>query len=228
MSSSPASASNPRNQRHRDGWQLGQRVALTARDGNRLLAEVLVDKGRRRSGRILIGCALSAAIFFWLSIAGVTQARNDYASLRGRTVLPLLLPGLVIDLPGLVREQIPSRPVRHWTAIVTSDTCPACQRIVKPLCDFISQEIPPDPTIGWVAVSFDGAILPSALKQCVATQDGSRAIDVVTVRNVTEFGAATGVLGTPSILILDAQFMLRRHVSAYSLADLKNFFKEGR
>jgi hypothetical protein len=131
---------------------------------------------------------------------------------------PFFLAGLKLDFgPSVVfsdgRSALADGPYASRRVLfVTSDTCAFCRDIEREWCRAIA-EVTLLATDELVFVTLQGSSIPDTLVACAKRVNTPANLVVARVRDVVGFGARTGILGTPTLLLIASDGSLVRSSS---------------
>jgi len=183
-------------------------VALDVEPYGRLEWGVLVLRVSESCRRLLPYVAFAAVGLFWGESNYLKSTSRALAVMATKRHSPVLLAGLRLDPASTLQPPI------DWSAqqnakndklvlIVTSDDCSFCRQAEAAMCGFLRSGSMPAKA-GLVLVSFGGREIPDRLARCAAEAGvaGPAAISNVTAK--LAFSVRTGILATPSVLVLDS------------------------
>jgi hypothetical protein len=162
---------------------------------------------------VMVVAALAAAAGFWVSLWKFDAAKAEFAAAYAGRRPPHLIAGLRLRIPELTKA-IPGLAATDGRGVfnrrlvlVTSDACRFCLEVVPAWCAQL-QHHTFQPTEQIVAVSIDGRAIPERLLACA---QGQRvAVAAAEVLDVGAFGARTGILSTPYMVLMDADWRIVR------------------
>jgi len=184
----------------------------------------MITGPRSRGLGVAVGVAALAAGLFWSQELSLRAARSEQASALEARHIPFLLAGLELpllrlvdgldgDASGMLARGTPSRRV----VFGLSDTCPFSKALEPALCELVGSDRIAD-NHQLVIISFKGRQVLSTLAQCARRRQPVPAHFVGAVREPLAFGVLTGILSTPSFLVLDDEW---RVIRAYNSGEIE-------
>jgi len=151
---------------------------------------------------------LGATGYYWYSQTSYTRTRAQVATLQTATAFPPTLNGLKLQVRGLSQVSELSgqdgESSKMKLLIVTSDDCAACQQMVPKWRDFMSKGFRGEV---WLIAATGGTHIVNELWPVM--QAHHQAGRLFQVRQAQEFQLNSGIMTTPSMVLLDSDDRVR-------------------